>query len=269
MSGDHAIASLWRYPVKSMRGESCDAVRFDVRGIVGDRAYAIVDAATNRIASAKNPRLWPNLLTYAANYVEPPETSGNAARVEIRFPAGETFASDDRSLDGKLGAAFGRPVTLSSKPPTSGILEEYWPDIDGLSNRDVVTAERMPESTFFDCAPVHILSTRTLDSLARAYPQGVFDVGRFRPNVLVQIDAGDDYPEDAWLGQTLAIGDVRVRVSARAPRCVMTTLPHDGLPADTGILRTAARERDACVGIYAEVVRGGVVSLDSRVSVTS
>lgn len=269
MIADHAIASLWRYPVKSMRGESCDMLRFDERGIVGDRAYAIVDAETNRIASAKNPRLWPNLLTYAARYMEAPGLSGHVARVEVRFPDGATLASDDDALEGKLAAAFGRPLTLSSAPPPRGILEEYWPDIDGLPNRDVVTAENMPEATFFDCAPVHILTTRTLESLARAYPQGAFDVGRFRPNVLVRIDSGDDFPEDAWVGQTLAIGDVRLRVSARAPRCVMTTLPHDGLPADTGILRTAARERDACVGIYAEVLRGGIVSLDARVSVKS
>ena len=143
----------------------------------------------------------------------------------------------------------------------AAIAEEYWPDIEGLDYRDTVTEFGLPEGTFFDCAVVHLLTTSTLDRLRMLYPQGRFEVRRFRPNLVVGTASGEkDFAENTWIGQTLAIGDaVRLSVTGPCPRCVMTTLPQGDLPKDAGILRTAAQHNRANVGVYASVLQGGKV----------
>jgi uncharacterized protein YcbX len=139
--------------------------------------------------------------------------------------------------------------------------EEYWPDIEGLDFRDTVTDFALPEGTFFDAAPVHLVTTATLDWLRALYPEGRFEVRRFRPNLVVETPEGQDgFVENAWAGRTLAIGDsVRIQITRPCARCVMTTLPQSDLPRDSGILRTAARHNRASVGVYASVARGGTV----------
>jgi uncharacterized protein YcbX len=107
----------------------------------------------------------------------------------------------------------------------------------------------------------HILTTATLDRLRDLYPQGRFEVRRFRPNIVVQPSSGEKtFVENAWIGHTLAIGDqVRLNITGPCPRCVMTTLSQGDLPRDPGILRTAAQHNQVNVGVYAAVVRGGTI----------
>ena len=147
--------------------------------------------------------------------------------------------------------------------------EEYWPDI--IDHRDTVTDFGLPEGTFFDCAFVHLLTTTTLDRLWELYPDGRFEVRRFRPNIVVATSSGErNFVEDAWIRQVLAIGDsVRLSVTGPCPRCVMTTLPQGNLSKDTGILRTAAQHNKANVGIYASVLEGGTVRRDDSVRLES
>ena len=130
---------------------------------------------------------------------------------------------------------------------------------------------RSPAGTFFDYAPIHVLTTATLDRLRELYPQGRFEVRRFRPNIVVEVASGEkDFVENAWVGRTLAIGnEVRLSITIPCPRCVMTTLPQGDLPKDPGILRTAAQYTQrvetqgqvlaALVGVYASVTRGGTI----------
>jgi len=118
---------------------------------------------------------------------------------------------------------------------------------------------------------VHLLTTATLDRLRELYPQGRFEVRRFRPNIVVETASAErDFVENAWIGQVLAIGDsVRLSVTGPCPRYVMTTLPQGDLPNDTGILRTAARHNRANVGIYASVLEGGTVHRGDSVRLES
>jgi uncharacterized protein YcbX len=256
------VVGLWRYPVKSMRGESCDALDVAAHGIVGDRRYALVDVESGKVASAKNPRLWGGLLDFAARYIDGTHENGAPPRVEVAFPGGARRASDDDALAAELGATLGRPVRLSATAPAAPVLEEYWPDLDDLAHRDVITQEAMPAATFFDCASVHLLTTNTLGALRQRYPGGAFEVARFRPNILVSVDGADAFAEDAWVGANVRIGnDVVLRITGPAPRCVMTTLAQPGLAADLGVLRTAAHHHAASVGVYAEVVQGGALAL--------
>jgi uncharacterized protein len=266
------IVSLWRYPVKSMMGEELNAAEVTKGGLLGDRAYALVDSSDGKVASAKNPRKWPQLFNFRAALADAPRTGVKVPPVRITLPDGTIVNSEQPDLHQIFSKVLKREVTLdtiahghqdvveSALPNVrTAAAEEYWPDIEGLEHRDTVTDFGLPEGTFFDCAVVHLLTTATLDRLRVLYPQGRFEVRRFRPNIVVETDE-KDFVENAWIGQILAIGDaVRLSITGPCPRCVMTTLPQGDLPKDTGILRTAAQHNRANVGVYASVLQGGQV----------
>jgi uncharacterized protein len=255
-----SVVSLWRYPVKSMMGEELNATELTERGLLGDRAYGLVDSADGKVASAKNPRKWPRLFDFRASFVEP-LTEAKLPPVRIALPDGSTVTSDRIDVNDILSKALGRNVTFRAAEHEAVTAEEYWPDMDGLDHRDTVTDFALPERTFFDCAVVHLLTTATLDRLRELYPHGRFEVRRFRPNIVVEtVAAANGFIENEWTGRGLAIGDtVRLNVTGPCPRCVMTTLTQGDLPRDPGILRTAAQHNQANVGIYAAVVRGGMI----------
>jgi uncharacterized protein YcbX len=257
MTNIGSIVSLWRYPIKSMLGEQLDTVAITPRGLAGDRAYALLDPSTGKIASAKNPSKWAKLFECHATL------DGPTARITL--PNGTKVTTSQADLNQVLSETLGREVKLLSNAPQDPVLEEYWPDLDGLAYRQTVTDETMagsaPPGTFFDSAPTHLLTTATLDRFAELYPPGRFEVLRFRPNIVIQPASENGFVENGWLGRTLALGEeVQLRVVGPCPRCVMTTLAQGDLPADPGILRTAAQHNrvpQPSVGVYAVVSRGG------------
>src|SRR5882762_8031178 len=89
-----AVASLWRYPVKSMQGEELHAAELSARGLLGDRALALVDSAEGKVVSAKNPRKWPHLFDYRANYYAPPRLDSPLPPVWVTFPDGNRVSSE-------------------------------------------------------------------------------------------------------------------------------------------------------------------------------
>ena len=178
------------------------------------------------------------------------------------FPDGSTVSTEDKDIDARLSSEPGQAGPVFAGAPTAGTLEEYWPDIDGLARRDVVTDEAMPAETFFDCGTIHLLTTATLDSLRGFYPEGRFESRRFRPNLVIETPPDiKGFPEnDEWNEKILAIGsEVKLKITGPCGRCVMTTLPQGDLPKDTGILKTAAQHNQARVGAYASVLQGGNV----------
>ncbi len=274
------VVSLWRYPVKSMIGQELNEARLSERGVLGDRAYALMDVSDGKIATAKNPRKWPNLFAFSAGILDRREADLHAATVRITLPDGSVVTGTDPNANQALSKAVLRNVSLvatettgmsaaqaAGEPGASVKAEEYWPDIDGLDHRDTVTDFELPTGTFFDCATVHLLTTTTLDSLQRAHPRGRFDVRRFRPNIVVDLPGSQAaFPENDWIGHTVRIGDqVRLYITGPAGRCVMTTLAQGNLPNDSGILRTAVQQNRANVGVYATVVHGGTIRHGDRV----
>lgn len=256
-----SVVSLWRYPVKSMLGEQLSASEITERGLFGDRAYALIDRVDGKAATAKNPRKWPRLFDFRAAFVEPARAARMLPTVRITLPDGTTVTSDQGDLDPILSKALHREVTLRTALGEKVNAEEYWPDIEGLDYKDTVTDFTLPEGTFFDCAIVHLLTTATLDRLSELYPQGRFDLRRFRPNVVVQLASHEKgFAENGWVGRTLAIGTaVRLNITGSCGRCVMTTLQQGDLSKDPGILRTAVKHNQANVGVYAAVGCGGMI----------
>jgi uncharacterized protein YcbX len=179
-----------------MMGEELNSSYITERGFVGDRTYAVVDKQTGKVASAKNPRKWGKLFDCRSMFMDSPRNDVNdIPPVRITFPDGSNILSnhhkeddDNIIIDSNLSKAFNREVTLMK---ASGFdkpsYEEYWPDIDGLAQRETVTDENMPSKTFFDIAVIHILTTSTINRLRELYPEGRFEVRRFRPNIVVEL----------------------------------------------------------------------------------
>ena len=259
-----SVVALWRYPVKSMIGEELNSSEITDRGLLGDRQFAVVDGATGKVGGAKNPRRWGNFFDYRAAYVEAPTSGEQIPPVRITLPGGDVVTNDRADVEQVLSRAFGRDVAFVEAGPgqtTSGVVEEYWPDLEGLAHRDTTTDFEMPAGAFFDLAVLHLLTTSTIDRLRELYPQGRFEARRFRPNIVVSTGGEDPrFVENDWIGRTVMIGDtVRLVITKPCQRCVMITLPQGDLPKDSGILRTAAQHNGVNVGVYASVVDGGTI----------
>ncbi len=290
------VTELWRYPVKSMQGERLDRAEVTDRGVLGDRAFALIDRSDGRVASAKHPRKWAALLACSATFVEPPRPGRPLPPVAIVLADGTSVRSDAADIDDVLSRYIGREVTLASNAPPHASLEEWWPDIEGLAptehiqagrintrhSRDVVTQEALglvsPPGTFFDCGPLHLITEATLNELGRHHADGTIDRRRFRPNIVIA-GASHGFVDNNWLGHTLHIGTgVEIAVVLPAPRCVMTTLAQPGLHADRTVLQIIARTNRvkveglgtwACAGNYATVIRGGTIAIGQPVRIQS
>jgi uncharacterized protein YcbX len=280
-----AIVGLWRFPVKSMLGERLDTAEVAEGGLLGDRAYALIDVQTGKVVSAKNPKLGPALFGCRAAFVEPPQAGEELPAARITFPDGTTVTSDAPDADATISGFLGCDVRLARAAPEDFTIDQYHPDIEGLDpegHRDTVTESKLgtaffaeaglpsavPEGSFFDLFPVSVLTTSTLDRLNQLQSESRFDARRFRMNTIVRTHA-EGFVENDWIGRGLRVGEtVRLSVSMPDPRCVMTTLAQDDLPKDNQILRTLARQNKIdvggaglypCAGVYAIVESPGTM----------
>ncbi|MGH9287814.1 MAG: MOSC domain-containing protein [Acidimicrobiales bacterium] len=277
-----AVKALWRFPVKSMRGEKVEVADLTQRGLVGDRAYALVDTETGKVMSAKSPRLGQNLLGCRASFIDAPREGDEQPPVRITLPDGTSILGDAADAEAALSELLGRPVTLERAAPEDFTIDQYHPDIEDLDpagHRDTVTETRLgsaffaeaglpsavPVGAFFDLFPVSVLTTSTLDRLNELRPETRFDERRFRMNIIVDTHE-PGFLENDWIGRGLHVGDtVRLDVAIPDPRCVMTTLAQDELPQDREVLRTLARQNRIevagglypCAGVYATVSSAG------------
>jgi len=284
------VCTLWRFPVKSMLGEQVDVVEVGEGGIVGDRAYAVRDRQTGKVASAKNPKAWPGLLACRAAFIEPPRPGDELPPVRIDLADGDSVLSDAPDVDAVLSRFFGRDVELARAAWHGYTIDQYHPDeenYDPDGHRDEVVESRLgaaffierglpsavPERSFFDLFPLSVLTTSSLEQLGEFEPQSRFDARRFRMNVIVDTTE-PGFVENEWVGRTLAIGDeVRIGVAMPDPRCVMPSLAQGDLPRDTGILKALGHNRIdvagslyPCAGIYTVVEATGTIRGNDRVS---
>ncbi|MBP1155749.1 MULTISPECIES: MOSC N-terminal beta barrel domain-containing protein [unclassified Paenibacillus] len=256
--GQSRVVSLWRYPVKSMMGEEMNSCDVTSQGLLGDRAYAVLDTSTGKLANAKNPLKWPRMFEYRAAYMEPPSIDAAQQPVRITFPDGSTGESTESDLGERLSNSFGRPVKLTGELSQEVQFEGYIPDMEELQDRDSVFTRTSPEGTFFDIGFVHILTTATINQMRALAPQSRLEVRRFRPNLVIDVLNGEGFVENEWVGKTLRFGnEVRLQIVQPTIRCIMTTLEQGDLPKDPNVLRTAVKHNAGAVGVYASVLQGG------------
>ena len=254
------VAAIYRYPVKSMLGEDLQSAEIDSRGVVGDRSYAVIDPAENRVGSAKIPKKWARLYEYSSAY------DGSGVPPSITFPDGSAAPADHPEIDAMLSRDLGKQVRMVATKPEDLKLEAVKPGLDAIELPETVDFPLI--NPFFDFAALHIVTTATLEHYRSLYPAGDFDARRFRPNFVLDTPGETGFLEETWIGKTLAIGDqVRVRVLMNTHRCAATTLPHHGLPHDNDILRTANKHNAGNVGVYATVVETGTLRVGDVVEV--
>ena len=285
------VRALWRFPVKSMLGEELEAADLGEGGVVGDRAYAVVDKETGKVASAKHPKLWPDLLKCRAAFVQAPRPGDEAPPARIDLADGTSVMSDAPDVDAVLSRFFGRDVELASAADQGYTIDQYHPDeenYDPDGHRDEVVEAQLgaaffnerglpsavAEDSFFDLFPLSVLTTSSLERLGELEPESNFDVRRFRMNVIVDTPASG-FVENDWVGRSLALGDgVQLGVALPDPRCCMPSLEQEDLPRDPKVLKALAQHNRIdvagslypCVGVYAIAEAAGTVSRDDRVS---
>jgi uncharacterized protein YcbX len=165
-----SVATLWRFPVKSMGGEQLRDVEVTERGVLGDRAYALIDKDTGKVVSAKSARLFPSMLDCKAVFVEPPRRGSDLPPVQILLPNGTTVRSESGEVDRVLSAYFKRNVTLGRAAPDDFTIDQYHPDVEGADpggNRDTVVASKLGAALF---AENGVLTRRVLEPASRSRP---------------------------------------------------------------------------------------------------
>jgi hypothetical protein len=263
------VQALLRYPVKSMLGEALDRLLVDERGAEGDRRLALLDGETGHVASAKNPRLWRDLLRCTAH--------ADALGVRISLPDGTDVAADDPGVDELISRLTGRRVRLVTQRPDGATLVRPDPEqllelgLDAeVDGRILRIAAATPGESFTDEAPLHAITTATLEHI------GV-EAQRYRPNLVIATPPNfPPYAENDWVGSEIAVGEARLRVLTATSRCVVPTLEHGPLPRAPQALRIPAAENrlntgghgaQPCAGAYLAVVSQGVVRVGDPVTI--
>ena len=183
-----SVAELWRFPVKSMGGERLEEADITEQGVLGDRAYALIEVDTGKVVSAKSVKRFPNLLNCKASFVEPPKAGGDIPPSQLLLADGATLRSDQAGIDRTLSSYFKRNVTLRRSAPEDFTVDQYHPDIDGADpggNKDAVVSQKLgsalfaalgmqsavPVGSFLDVFPMSVLTSSTLARLAELRPQ--------------------------------------------------------------------------------------------------
>jgi uncharacterized protein YcbX len=249
------VAELWRFPVKSMQGERLDGLELGPGGVVGDRRYGLIDVASGHLLSAKSV---PALLAARAVTV--------GQDVHITLPDGRRLAADDPDASAVLSAWLGRPVELKPAGSTAGAVSyemTFDPPNDGA---EMIVWPAM-DGSFLDLAPIHAVTTASLASMAASRPDAVWDVRRFRPNVLIDTGAAEGFVEDGWVGHDVALGaaGAAIHVDMQSVRCAMPLRAQPALgdqPAlerDIEVFRTLTAEHNNHLGIYCGVTTPGSI----------
>jgi uncharacterized protein YcbX len=232
----------------------------------------VVDSRTGMVASAKRPHRWRRLLLLRSEVAGPGVT-------RIHFPDGQSVLSTDDLVDKLLSDFLGEEVELRSDPPVAAELERAVPGAvlaDGPDADVQVTILEIAAAspgTFFDFAPLHLVTSASLEQVGAGHPAGRVELARYRPNVVIETAAGlGGFVENDWVGGRLHVGpEVILSVLLPTPRCAVPTLRHGDLADDPEALRVPMRENfirvplegfgsEPCVGVYAAVVNGGQMS---------
>lgn len=224
------VASIRRYPVKSMGGEDLREVEVDARGLVGDRLHAVVDG-DGKLSSGKDSRRFRRrdaVFTYSAATL--PD-----GRVEVhRGEAG--WLVGDEALDDELTRTFGDSVR-------------------------VLAEDRTPH---FDDGPVSLVGTASLEWCRRELGVDA-DPRRTRTNLV--LETSEPFEEETWAGRTLAIGSAELRVDRRLERCRMVDLAQDGVQTTTPMLKALGQSREVCLAMLNDVATPGRIAVGDQVVV--
>jgi uncharacterized protein YcbX len=280
------VKELWRYPVKSMVGESVSSVQIEAYGVVGDRLWAVRDDDVGEITGVRKK---PKLLTCSAQYCEQPVGDLNdkdVPAIDVTMPSGEVLNSSDSRLASALSSLLGSSVSLHPLQPKSNkkhyriaatvgakeikrqFASKELPDMSSFSWAQL--GELMlfvtPLGRHYDVYPLHLLTTNSLKKMAEIEPEGDFDTRRFRPNIVIESPAGEvGFDEFTWLGGTLSIGDTMIKCATRTVRCSAPAQPQAGMAKSAKVVKALSQHTGRNMGINATIIEGGNIKLGDEV----
>src|SRR3954471_4657253 len=277
-----SVAEIWRYPVKSMGGERVGESAIDVRGLHADRMWAVRDVELGTFTTA---RRWPVLLRCSARFADDPAgrsaAPGDVLEALAPSPDGTELSSADAAIHDRLSDLIGKPARLEPLPALSEkkayrtpqatkrdlrrqfLLadDEPLPDFSMFPVRKLAELARYatPVGALYDAYPLLVLTKASLRAMEQLAPGSQFDVRRFRPNVLIDLD-GADLAEFAWCGGRLRGAHVSLSTDIPTVRCSIPTREQGDLPSDPDVLRTINAHADHCLGVYANVATAGTLA---------
>ena len=223
------ISAIYRYPIKSMAGESLDAARLGWHGIEGDRRFAF------RRLHDKSGFPWlsasklPELLLYKPFGID--SSSAEALPTHVRTPDGQELELRSDELRQEISSRYGGDVELMNL-----------------------------KHGIFDEASLSIISRGTVHFIGQESNRDL-DIRRFRPNVLIERESAEPFAEDKSVGHTLIFGEqndgAAVRVTMKDERCVMVNFDPDTAEKDSEVMKTIVRLKGNYAGVYGTVVRAG------------
>jgi uncharacterized protein len=284
MTAVGSVAEIWRYPVKSMGGERLEQSAIATRGLHADRMWAVRDVELNTFTTG---RRWPVLLQCSARFVEDPAGRpagpGDVLEVIVTFPDGGEMSSSDPAINDRLSQLIGKPARLESLPALSEKERYRTPQANKADLRRqfaIAEGERLPDFSMFpvrklaelaryatpvgalyDAYPILLMTRASLRAMAEHAPGSQFDVRRFRPNVLIDVD-GAELVEFGWVGGRVRAPNVTFSAEIPTLRCSIPTRQQGDLPADPTVLKTINAHADHCLGVYANVTSPGTLAED-------
>jgi MOSC domain-containing protein len=241
------VAELWRYPVKSLLGERLPTLSLVADGVDGDRMWGIRDQNDGRILTARRE---PRLLFASARV-------GSRGLPLITLPDGQELAGLGPATDAALSGWLGRPVALVAAAASDASNAEYF--ADATDDTSQALEWTMPKGRFVDAFPVLIMTTAGLRGAEAAYSAGAWEVRRFRPNLLIDLD-GRGWLEDAWADRRLRVRDAQLVPRKRCVRCTMVNRAQPGLDRDVNIYKTLHRTHGGEAGMWTQVIRTGSIA---------
>ena len=255
------VESLWRYPVKSMRGEELDEMFVGYAGVYGDRLFAFASSANANGFPFFTGRDQRQMIRYRARFRNPEKAARpvnlsdaekhnatplyaapNDLMVDIETPDGKTFAINDPALIDNLRA-----------------------NIDEKHQLTLLRSDK----AMTDCRPLSIFAVQSAKKLGEETGTSV-DKRRFRANVYLDLNSSWGFAEDAFVGKTLRIGPkVVVSVVERDPRCIMITLDPDTAEKSPAILKAVAQAHEGMAGVYGAVLAEGMIHKGDSVELLS
>jgi uncharacterized protein YcbX len=247
------VESLWRYPVKSMRGEEMDELFAGYAGVYADRLFAFESSAAPKGFPFFTGRDQRQMVRYRARFRNPEKAArpanwseaeklGSGANpisadvselmIDVETPNGKTFAIDDPAL-----------------------IDNLRENIDGKHELTLLRSDK----AMTDCRPLSIFAVQTARKLGEETGV-VVDKRRFRANIYVDLTSANGFAEDEFVGRSLRIGSkVTVAVLQRDARCMMITLDPDTAEKTPAILKAVAQAHEGMAGVYGAVLAEGMI----------
>jgi uncharacterized protein len=257
------VESLWRYPVKSMRGEALSEAFVSFTGIYGDRLFAFRGAARPVGFPSLTGREQMNMLRYRPRFRHPDKAAKppNLAEAEDIAPGLNPISADPADLAVDVETPSGEVLPIED-PTLSRQLGE------GLSGNETLTLMRS-ERAMTDCRPVSLFSVQTARQLGEEL--GIkLDKRRFRANIFLDLGSSGGFAEDEFVGGRLRIGaKAVVSILERDPRCAMISLDPDTAERNPAVLAKVAKAYDGKAGVYGATLVEGVVHVGDDIELLS